>query len=104
MSSANDFGKWLKLGQELGLETTEVRQFVLERQAEQKAERDNELAQAEKIRQAELEEKIRLATIEAQRLKDERESEIAEKIRQAEFDEKIRLAEETRIREEKELA
>src|ERR1700733_12447945 len=93
MTSVNEYGKWVKLGQELGLETTELRQFVMERQAEQKAERDKEAALAEKIRQTELAEKIR-------------QDELAEKIRQAETDEKIRLAEieSARLREEKELA
>src|ERR1700735_1752709 len=97
MTSVNEYGKWVKLGQELGLETTELRQFVMERQAEQKAERDKEAALAEKIRQTDLaekirqsesEEKIKLAAIEAQRLKEEKE--LAEKIRQDELAEKIR--------------
>src|ERR1700733_14035208 len=95
MTSVNEYGKWVKLGQELGLETTELRQFVMKRQAEQKAERDKEAALAEKIRQSEKEEKIR-----------QDELAIAEKIRQSESEEKIKLAaiEAQRLKEEKELA
>src|SRR3984885_1883983 len=103
MTSVNEYGKWVKLGQELGLETTELRQFVMERQAEQKAERDKEAALAEKIRQAESDEKIRLAEIESARLREEKELAKAEKIRQDELAEKIRqdeLAKEEKIRQD----
>src|SRR3984885_15278113 len=95
MTSVNEYGKWVKLGQELGLETTELRQFVMERQAEQKAERDKEAALAEKIRQSEKEEKIRLAEIESARLREEKELAKEEKIRQDELAqaEKIRQTE-----------
>src|SRR6218665_251405 len=92
--AASEYGKWIKVGNDLGLGGDELKTFVKERQKEAKLEKARADEAEREARKLELESKRLLAEQEMKKLELEEKKQIAEQeMKKLEFEEKKQIAE-----------